>query len=75
MTEKRVKAWDDERKWQAMLALICGAEKFFLTHDGESEWNALMDEVNRVLDLPDEVLQDNLSERVVPVEIVYRSEK
>lgn len=71
---KTINAWDDERKWQAMLTLICGAEKFFLQHDGEKEWGTLIDEVNRVLDLPDEVLQDNLSERVTTAASVRRGD-
>ena len=61
-------SWDDTRKMEAMFALICGAEKFFLSHDGRKEWDALMDEVNRVLDLPDDVLQENLSERTIIAE-------
>jgi len=54
---------DDERRWQAMGNLICEAEKFYLQHDGKAEWDALMEETNRILDLDDATLLDNLSER------------
>jgi hypothetical protein len=54
---------DDERRWQAMANLMCEAEKFYLQHGGKGEWDALMDETNRILDLDDATLIDNLSER------------
>jgi hypothetical protein len=54
---------DSERRWQAMGNLICEAEKFYLRHGGEREWAALMDETNRILDIDDATLLDNLSER------------
>ena len=54
---------DDERRWQAMANLTCEAEKFYLQHGGKDEWDALMDETNRILDLDDATLLDNLSER------------
>lgn len=54
----------DGLRWQgAFEAVLAAGDAFFHSHGGGKEWDALMDEVNRILDLDEATLIYNTSER------------